>query len=119
MTVTADEQIPEPIQKWIDALRSGRFEQTTGYLNNDGRFCCLGVACEVAVENGLKVKKDHFGSSIFSYDGESGILPKSVQNWLGMRTRDCGSLPYNNDVLRESFFEIANHIEKNWREMVV
>lgn len=34
--------------KWIKALRSGKYEQGKGNLNHDGRYCCLGVLCEVA-----------------------------------------------------------------------
>lgn len=34
------------ITKWIDALRSGEYKQTTGELQDDNGFCCLGVACK-------------------------------------------------------------------------
>jgi len=37
-------------EKWIEALRSGKYQQGRGQLysiNNDN-YCCLGVACEVA-----------------------------------------------------------------------
>lgn len=45
-------------QKWVDALRSGEFQQTTGKLGAvaaDGSraYCCLGVLCEVAVADGV------------------------------------------------------------------
>ena len=47
---------PELKSKWIEALRSGEFKQTTGMFkktHSDGteRFCCLGVLCVVAEEN--------------------------------------------------------------------
>ena len=120
----ADETIPEPIQKWIDALRSGKFEQTTGALNDDGRFCCLGVACEVAIENGIKVKKETHDDGITAYDGDDGTLPPSVMEWLGLEDRDgsfdaaCSSLTYINDTLNKNFLEIADHIEEHWKEML-
>lgn len=30
-------------EQWVAALRSGKYKQGTGYLNRDGKFCCLGV----------------------------------------------------------------------------
>jgi len=33
--------------KWVEALRSGKYEQGRGALLNDGKYCCLGVLCEV------------------------------------------------------------------------
>jgi hypothetical protein len=46
------------IRRWVDALRSGEFEQTQGQLGKVGqdgvkRYCCLGVACEVAAQEGV------------------------------------------------------------------
>ena len=37
----------EYTQKWLDALRSGEYEQGTEHLYKDGKYCCLGVALEV------------------------------------------------------------------------
>lgn len=50
------------IQLWIDALESGRFLQGNGFLalrDAEGRmrFCCLGVACEVAIANGVEISR--------------------------------------------------------------
>jgi hypothetical protein len=45
-------------KKWVTALRSGRFKQGRSVLNQGDRaLCCLGVACEVAIEAGVPVKK--------------------------------------------------------------
>lgn len=40
------------LNRWIKALRSGDFEQTTDqlrYIDNQGRqsYCCLGVLCQI------------------------------------------------------------------------
>lgn len=36
------------MQEWVDALRSGRYEQGHKVLSNrDGEFCCLGVLCDI------------------------------------------------------------------------
>lgn len=39
---------PELKAKWVEALRSGEYQQGVMYLKRDGCFCCLGVLCEVA-----------------------------------------------------------------------
>lgn len=33
--------------KWIEALRSGKYQQGTGRLRRDDHFCCLGVLCDI------------------------------------------------------------------------
>jgi hypothetical protein len=33
--------------EWVKALRSGDYEQGQEYLCRGGRFCCLGVLCEI------------------------------------------------------------------------
>ena len=76
-------------QKWVDALESGRFKQGKGVLHRtDGTWCCLGVACALAIEDGVPVatwaSDDHV-----KYDGRGGSLPRTVQRWLGL-TSDYG-----------------------------
>lgn len=38
---------PELKAKWVAALRSGKYQQTTGQLRNEKGFCCLGVLLDV------------------------------------------------------------------------
>ena len=62
----------EARQLWIDALRSGDYEQTRETLCEDGRYCCLGVACEVAIQNEpeLQIYKIEKG---YAYDGIDAV----------------------------------------------
>lgn len=41
---------------WIQALESGKYPQGKRNLNNNGRFCCLGVACEI-FSHDLRLKR--------------------------------------------------------------
>lgn len=47
------------IRKWIENLRSGQFTQGQGALHVKGengepdKFCCLGIACQIAVKEGI------------------------------------------------------------------
>jgi hypothetical protein len=97
-------------RKWVKALRSGKYEQTTHQLKSDEGYCCLGVACEVAVSAGV----------IKGFDGNKGALPPKVKQWLGLSTvngkfsKRRGGYSYlitENDNHRKSFSEIADIIE--------
>ncbi len=77
----------KPQQLFIDALKSGQYEQCKGQLANEhGAFCALGVACDLAVKHGV----------IAQFDGRHENLTKypAVQEWLDMVTSD-GFCNYN------------------------
>lgn len=103
-------------RKWIKALRSSRYRQCVGVLqNSSGANCCLGVACRVA---GLRWTESGF-------EDESGNLPPSVKTSLRLRDaygNPLGGLPALvdlNDRHRLSFKKIATHLEKNAAEYFV
>ena len=50
-------------QRWVQALRSGKYKQTTcGSLTEEDCFCVLGVLCDVVKEDvGLEWKDGKFG----------------------------------------------------------
>jgi hypothetical protein len=84
---------PEIRALWSGALRSGKYEQGTGWLNRDGRYCCLGVLCELAVEAGIAERRTagEFNVSGYAalglssdYEGEKATLPAVVANWAGL-----------------------------------
>jgi hypothetical protein len=128
--------LPPPIKAWIKALRSGKYKQGTGFLHTaDDKFCCLGVACDLAVKKGIirkptkSIAERAFEDyEVYRYGNLSGLLPKKVMNWLGLsysagdftlgpteyfQTDD--SLAAMNDS-GVSFKKIADFIEKNyWR----
>lgn len=100
---------------WVKALRSGKFKQTKRALSKNGKYCCLGVACELAIQSGVKLSKDSDELKT-SYDGETDYLPEVVQKWLGlttshgkMSTTGLSLADRNDDGAR--FKTIANIIE--------
>ena len=108
-------------RKLVAALRSGRYKQGRGQLHraSDDRRCCLGVACDLYQKEvgGLRIEKSDEHDAFF-YDGESGILPAVVMEWLGLREErgqlgehflDC--LAAKNDS-GASFRQIADIIER-------
>lgn len=62
--------------KWLTALRSGRFVKGIAALSVEpGRFCCLGVLCELAKEDGI----------IDAYDPMSSIIQEErVLTWSAL-----------------------------------
>lgn len=80
----------EVIQHWVDALESGDYTQSTGQLQVSGGFCCLGVLCHLAEQEGL-VQSDGNGTYFSTFDDtdESLVdLPVIVSHWAGLRGSD-------------------------------
>lgn len=78
------------IRAWVAALRSGKYTQGRGALIRvewDGdKYCCLGVACEVALEAGVALEHQVLGSYHYFSGGNTGVLPAAVARWLGVLT---------------------------------
>lgn len=113
-------------KRWIEALRSGEYEQTDGYLkviaDNETRYCCLGVLCELYIESKNRTLKkklkwkeeEHGGCSIY---GKTGRLSAPIKKWCEIDGKDSGERNENllvdmNDR-GDSFKKIATYIEKN------
>ena len=101
---------------WVAALRSGKYAQGKNLLRTaTGRFCCLGVACELAAEAGVIAS---FTDGGYGIEHENKVLPEQVINWLGLRN-DAGyyggnSLAQMNDS-GATFDNIADLIEREPR----
>lgn len=83
------------LDEMVERLRSGKYEQGSGYLrlrHSDGdQFCCLGILCEMAVEEGVVERIDAAADGrVFKYrtNGVDGswatFLPPAVIEWAGM-----------------------------------
>jgi hypothetical protein len=88
MTATTDqagtaaplEMNPEIRARWVAALRSGEYRQGDGHLRMGDRLCCLGVLCELAVEDGV-VNGVQLSDGLWEYNGSAGWLPPAVVDW--------------------------------------
>lgn len=102
-------------QKWVEALRSGEYEQGTESLRRDGKYCCLGVLCDIHAYS-LKKEWETDNDFYYSYDGASMYLPRAVFNWAGLTGRHPsvnGELLANLNDGGTPFTEIADLIEKH------
>lgn len=106
---------------WLEKLRSGEYEQGKGRLVDvteaTPKYCCLGVLCEVAREQGIVA----FTGYRYTSEGyeDSYLLPYKVQVWAGLdegnptviNHGDDSNLAELNDGCGFSFKEIADVIE--------
>lgn len=100
--------------KWVAALRSGEYAQSTGSLRGPEGFCCLGVLCEISKqETGFGIPENLKENC---YDENIGV---TVRKWAGL-SKDYGDTVCINgvmDMLTEhndngkTFDQIADAIE--------
>lgn len=107
-------------KKWVKALRSGKYIQGKNKLQtNDGKFCCLGVLCDIhSKEKGKKWTRS-ISFDTLNYLDASGLLPNEVSKWAGLKDNDpYVTSPKHEKTLSElndgggyGFKKIANLIE--------
>jgi len=108
----------QQIKKWVRALRSGEYSQTTGQLQDDRGHCCLGVACEVFIPKDLHIRYTYLIGDIPS-DQKAPAWLKDLVFILGAEItvlNDCGKVRvYVVGVIethkRFTFDEIADLLE--------
>jgi hypothetical protein len=88
--------------KWVAALRSGGYRQTTGTMRRASssgvEYCCLGVLCALAGD-AIANEAERFRSYSFCGNAMSWEVSRHLQSM--------------NDFQRASFAEIADWIEAN------
>jgi hypothetical protein len=104
-----DKQIKD---KWLKALRSGRYKQGTGTLVDDtGMYCCLGVLARVQ------------GAKTEDMRSNSYLQNDLAKYKAGLRIASQNILAKMNDgvdyrgafIGKKSFKEIADYIEKKYK----
>lgn len=94
-------------QKWIKALRSGKYKQARRILlkKSTGGMCCLGVLCEIA-KPGFLLEYEKRGHTLIA-----DFVPTEIQDIVGWMSGDkCGELAQLNDSGKR-FTTIAKKIE--------
>lgn len=86
--------------KWIEALRSGEYEQARNELLTSGEkpaYCCIGVGYVACIH-----PKIDFGDDTYA-----------AAEQLGLDDDITDKLTRLNDMDEKSFSDIANYIEEN------
>lgn len=111
--------------QWVDALKSGKYQQGTGTLRaqHDDKYCCLGVLCEIS-ELGTWDREGWewvWAYKVGEEDENAAVLPAAVQEWAEMKSK-AGDLSDETNLARQNdsgktFSEIAEIIERHWEDL--
>lgn len=120
-------------KRWIKRLKMTRHKQGTGSLNESGKFCCLGIACEEFKDDlNIVVGKLNWDNETTYYNNEDEVLPFAVLNFVKLHNntgdphfkeddhfdqmdaeeKNLYSLIALNDEHGFTFTQIAKHLEK-------
>ena len=120
------------MRKWVKALRSGKFKQgksklaayetddeTGDNIGDELSFCCLGVLCEIndlpfEIGSDELLGEDHVKA--LGLNSENGTMKRTYKAKNTDDERRVNSLADLNDF-GLSFKQLANIIEKNWRDL--
>ena len=84
-------------ERWVEALRSGKYEQIQSNLRTNYGYCCLGVLCDVIIketepEQGWELDEGRSAYHLFGI--HYGGLPTTYQQMMGLIT-DEGEIELN------------------------
>ena len=100
-------------KKWINALKSGKYEQGMSCLREGNSYCCLGVLC--AITGNAKNRNMRWGFPIPGIIGETlDDTSGDPRPFMGLSVKMQLRLAEMNDH-GSSFEEIAKYISKNVR----
>ena len=109
--------------KWVEALRSGKYKQGRGQLNSENRYCCLGVLCEVFIAEGGALNVRHL-ARVTEYNGEATYPPAAVLQWAGIcsiagqaSSAEHSVAAVNDMSFIDGFTSSIEYIEKHWKNM--
>lgn len=120
--------INENAQKLINALASGTYKQGRSCLHHKptNAYCVMGVACDIYQKEvgDLDTSTPLGGHPDFTYyDSSRALVPKKVQDWLHLSTKEGAFLTdkgivrtlidLNDDKPYASFTKIAKIIASN------
>lgn len=97
-------------RRWVEALRSGKYVQGTGYLRRGSCFCAYGVLCDLAAKDGGAEWGNMRHDKVYRYSGEYFGAPLAFRSYLNLTIVESGTIMAMNDHGR-SFSQIADYIE--------
>lgn len=104
---------------WVDALKSGEYEQTVGILKDEDGYCCLGVLCDI---HSKVTGSGYWDELVYVVNGSRVIhtLPFEVAGWAELPGSNPDIPGTEDDTLASlndngsSFGDIATIIEERF-----
>ena len=112
------EMKPEVKEQWLEALRSGDYEQGRHYLaHTDGGHCCLGVLAKACGDSEAWVGAFYRGNrQVLNMDPDTGLDEFGLSDITRSKLMDMNDGVTGPEGFRQapkSFDEIADWIEAN------
>lgn len=102
--------VPDLKTQWLQALRSGNYEQTLAYLRFRNGYCCLGVLCHVV--DPTKWQTSEHISRVYSWEDHTKYLPDEIAQKFPAKAKILDeAMKMNDDGC--TFADIANYLEAN------
>jgi len=102
-------------EQWVEALRSGKYEQGRCWLRHKDKFCCLGVLCDLHAQATNCDWEEY--NNIGNYLDSDEVLPGKVVKWAGLDSEDPfinkERVSSYNDDRRLDFDQMSDLIESN------
>lgn len=105
---------------WVDALLSGEYPKTEGYLHDENGYCGYGVLCDLAAKEGVEIAVQAVPESLgdrahWTYNGQFNQPPEAVQEWAGfedqVRDRNRALWQVNDETSGNSFDDVARFLK--------
>lgn len=84
---------PEFKQRWLEALRSGRYTPAGGLLRTDKGYCCLGVAADTIDPAAW----ENVSANGWRWRGAWDYMPEDMAAAVGLTLMDQSTLARTND----------------------
>lgn len=104
-------------EKWVAALRSGKYKQGKHALRMDDQFCCLGVLCDLATQEGVIEQPDQIARK-YSYQGSVLSLPRQVTLWAGVNDNDPYFIAADGSRTYVSYLNDRDHLFTEIAEII-
>lgn len=106
-TMTAQRMNATIKAAWLTALRSGRYKYGRGRLRCRGKFCAIGVLCDV-----IGIGKWRGSYYVIQRYPTAGFAPRAVLETAGLSYADHFNVATLNDHT-DSFAAAADYIERH------
>lgn len=111
---------PELKEKWIDAMLSGEYNQTTGTLcrkdeNGELCFCPMGLVLHLTNTGEWYERNEGYDIQAFRTFGEhsgGGIIDETLRKLIGIERSQMAQIIHMNDIRRLEWSDIVKYIKE-------